>query len=297
MAKEYIFNRISRRYWIKSINSICKNFIHHAPTQEARISVRLDGDVTVDNFTPVHIVLLACFLDHFIDLGYNISMSSQDNRFQTFLFDDLKFPLYFDPKGKQSHVEADTPAVLNLWKVVDSEAYSYSQSVADYFRKTHFNGCDLTSFSLSLYEIYQNVADHSQSKGRAFSYIHYEKEKRMIHVATCDFGIGIPTTLRNSGKQYESDTHALRNSIETGVTANSHPHNKGFGLDNVVSSLSDGDMLRIISNKALLFCFSDKSNLRLYPLGFDFRGTLLYFDVSVDSFTQEETLFNTGLDF
>lgn len=294
--KILIFDKLDKQYWIKNVNSVCCSF-HEPAIDDASVTVRLEGNITVDGFTAVHMVLFACLMDHFIELGYNVYLNSPDTRFRDLFFEDIKLQFYFNSEKKESHVEAEDQTILNLWKVVNKEADFYSRSVAGYFQKNYFNGCDLTSFSLSLYEIYQNVADHSQSNGRAYSYINYDDKKRIIHVATCDLGLGIPTTLKMAGKQYTSDSHALRESIEYGITSNSQPHNKGFGLDNVISSLANNDILRIVSNRALMLCPADKTNIKLFSLDFDFSGTLLYFDVSVDSFMQEETLFNTGLDF
>lgn len=43
-----------------------------------------------------------------------------------------------------------------------------------------------------------------------------------------------------------------------------------------------------MSNRALLFCQENKINIKTYPLDFDFKGTLIYFDISIDSFEKDE---------
>ena len=51
-------------------------------------------------------------------------------------------------------------------------------------------------------------------------------------------------------------------------------------------------MLRIVSNRALLLCAKDKDPIRIIPLNFDFTGTLIYFDVCIDSFPVEDDILN-----
>jgi len=157
-------------------------------------------------------------------------------------------------------------------------------------QRTYFKGLDISGFQNSLDEIYANVADHSKSNGIAFSYINYDEEEGKIHFAACDLGLGIPTTLRAAIPEIESDELALRKSLDVGVSAKTNKHNMGFGLDNVLSNLKNGGMMRIVSNCALLFCQENKNNIKTYSLDFDFRGTLIYFDISIDSFEKDEEI-------
>lgn len=173
-----------------------------------------------------------------------------------------------------------------MWKVVKNRAQGYSISVTTFFRRTCFDGYDLTGLQTSLDEIYNNIADHSESNGNAFSYISYEEEKHMIHVAACDFGVGIPFTLKRAGYNYENDAEAIRQSLEVGVSAKSQTHNKGFGLDNVTSNLSEGGMLRMVSNSGVVFCTNAKNNVKQYLIDYNFQGTLVFFDICIDTFEE-----------
>lgn len=118
------------------------------------------------------------------------------------------------------------------------------------------------------------------------------KYTKKDHIAICDYGKGIASTIRNAFPYEEKDSGALRKSLETGVSANSKPHNKGFGLDVVVSSLSENNSFRMVSNKGLLKLTKTKENLNcsLYDLSFDFKGTLIYFELSTDIFPDNEEL-------
>lgn len=67
-----------------------------------------------------------------------------------------------------------------------------------------------------------------------------------------------------------------------GVTAGSQKHNRGFGMEYIVNTMSSSDIMRIISNKAILI--KSKSYEDVTPLSYDFKGTLIHFTISADSF-------------
>lgn len=48
--------------------------------------------------------------------------------------------------------------------------------------------------------------------------------------------------------------------------------------------------MRIVSNKALITILDNKTNVKSHDLDFDFKGTLIYFEISIDSFENEEIL-------
>jgi len=280
-------DKINKDYWMSKINSLREEKFD----PNKKITICLLSTIQSTNITPVHIVLFACLVEYFKRQNYTLSIKVEDLELLKFFISDLHFTSYFDPKEKIVHYNSSKDNILNLWKIETGREKEYSISVTNYFKRKYFKEFDLTIFQSSLDELYSNVADHSQANGIAFSYIHYDERDKYIHIAVCDFGLGIPTTLIMSkpGK-YNSQPEALRDSLEIGVSAYSNFHNKGFGLDNVVSNLSDSDILRIISNKAVLFCMAKKEPIRFYPLDFDFRGTLIYFDVCINAFQSEDEI-------
>jgi anti-sigma regulatory factor (Ser/Thr protein kinase) len=285
------FNTDNKQYWIKEVNSLCNEQFVVRQGKKTVIFVLFGPLIRYTDFAPIHIVLLANLFEHLDRMNYNIQVRTSDNNLVDFFVIDLKLGDYFSSANKKSHIASSKSHVLNLWRVKQGEEKVYSDSVTDYFKRNFFVGYDLSGFQTALDEVYSNVADHSKSNGKAFSFIDYDEKARIIHIAACDFGLGIPTTLRNANKgQYFSDMDALRNSLEIGVTARSNSHNRGFGLDNVVSNLAHNDTLRIVSNRALLFCKSNKNPIKCYALDFDFKGTLIYFDICIDAFQKEENL-------
>jgi len=253
------------------------------------IEIAFDEGVKFSNFDPIHIVLLSCFIDELQTKGYFVRLDFKDESLRNYLFDEINLKNYWGI-NKIDHVESPKISDLNIWRITETGKEFYSISVHDYFKRSYFSGFDLSTLKNALNELYFNVFDHAEAHGNAFSFIRYDKEVGKICVAICDFGKGIPQTLRKKYNNFENDCVALENSIKIGISAQSQKYNKGFGLDNVTSSLKKGDILRIVSNKAILHLEDDKLNLKVYDLPFNFNGTLIYFDIVIDSFEKEEIL-------
>lgn len=297
MTRVIVFEEAGKEYWIKKVNYLCgKDGVQLNKSRErSEISIEFSSCITILDFTHVHIVLFACLIERLKCLNYTMTAFIEDKNLRRFIFDELHVSEYYTEGESSCHVEADSDSIFNIWKIDPLKAEEYSMSVTNYFKRNYFKNRDLSGLKNSLDEVYFNVSDHAEAKGIAFSYIYFDQQNRQICVAACDLGLGIPYTLRRSGLEYKSDGEALRQSLEIGVSAKTNKHNKGFGLDNVVSNLSNKDRLRIVSNKALLLCHPNKNPIKFYELNFDFKGTLIYFEISIDSFLEEETLFDISL--
>lgn len=105
-----------------------------------------------------------------------------------------------------------------------------------------------------------------------------------MHVAICDFGKGISKSVRNFDSTIISDSDALKKSIEIDFTVGSKVHNRGKGLDNI---LSCADAVRIICNRARLL---KKHEVKIDNIDFDFNGTLIYFELHLGDLEEEEIL-------
>lgn len=278
------FDSIDRELWVEVIVENVENIIPNDLQKGDYISINLKKGVTVDKLEPIHIVLIACLIEHLHIIGYKVLIKSHHNDVDNFFYKKLRIREYFEDKGT-SYIESDDDKILNLWKIVDNEAMMRSVSITNYLNSKYFVDYDMSGFKNALDEVYANVADHSESNGNAYSYIHYDAMRRKICVAVCDFGLGIARTLRNAyPTKYTSDSQALRDSINYGISAKTNVRNRGFGLDSIVSSLSFEDKFRMVSNGALLRCIGGKEEIEIYSLDFDFSGSLIYFEISTESF-------------
>ncbi len=149
-----------------------------------------------------------------------------------------------------------------------------------------FKGKDLTVVKESLAEIFYNIFDHAEADGNAFSFIKYDEKTRKLHVAICDFGIGIARSIRSYFPDIKSDEEAIEKAMKDNVTVKSRPHNKGMGLGNIINAISEDDKLRIISNGGMVYA---SGNFRkTFQTGFNFTGTLIYYEISLSHFPDLE---------
>ncbi len=288
---EFSLDSSDKDYWIKTISNYCLEIKKDGTIKDYDIII--DSKVYVKDLEPFHITLLACFL-HLLQANKDTKLNIITNKdLSHFLKDELQLDVYFN-NYKRKHQKAKSEHILNLWQVESSKTMEYTHSVESYFQKRFFAGKDLTAFVSSLEEIYFNVCDHSKSRTDAYSYINYKEDSKYIQVAVCDFGVGIPTSLRNGGIVYSNDKEYLENSIKRGVTCQSSTHNKGFGLDNIISILQGKAYIRIVSNKALLLSDgtlneeTKKFNTKTFDLDFYFNGTLIYIDIPIETFEDTE---------
>lgn len=165
----------------------------------------------------------------------------------------------------KNHVDSVSDNIFNLWRIIETEKDLYAKNVERYFKNNFFKGKDLSVISLSMIEAYYNVFDHAEANGNAFSLIKYDKDSELLHVAVCDFGKGIAKSVRDFTPDITNDKDALLKSIEADFTVGSKSHNKGKGLDNILSCSS---VVRIFCNNALLL--KSDAGIRIFDVDFHF---------------------------
>lgn len=277
------FNSPERSEWIETINRN-RDCFPYVVNDEV---IRINFNNKICLLEPFHIVILSCFIDEFKSKGYKVLLNFEDQETNAFLFKEVNIKRYWD-ETRVNHIESPKISDLNIWRITNSEKDAYSISIHDYFKRHYFADYDLSALKNALNELYCNVFDHAEAGGNAFSYVNYDQNERKIRVAICDFGKGIAKSLKDRYPNYTTDSIALEKSLEIGVSARTQQHNRGFGLDNVVSSLSSDNEFRIVSNKGLLRVKGNKMDVEKFDIDFDFKGTLIYFDISIDNFDKEE---------
>lgn len=283
--RTYKFDNPDRKYWIKSINSLSKATVYNTSEKRKVMQILVSKKLGYKELEPALIVLLACFIKHLNLNNYSVKLVIEDKYLERYLLNDIDISKYFNEKS--DHITSKKESILNLWHVDTNRSDEYGLSLMGFLQRKYFSGYDLSALKGALDEMYANIADHSCANGNAYSFVNYDNENKKMYIAACDFGLGIPYTLKNSGRKYATDSEALADSINLGVTAQSQAHNKGAGLDNIVSVLSEDCEFRLVSNKALLHFKEDKSKLTTYDLDFDFKGTLIYFELLLTSFPKE----------
>ncbi|GAB1417213.1 hypothetical protein MASR2M117_26190 [Paludibacter sp.] len=168
--------------------------------------------------------------------------------------------------------------VLPLYLIDETSFGLYPDFVMNFFEKNHFDGKSLFTLSSSLGELMNNIFDHSGSKIPGYSFSQYNSSRNSIITGVCDFGNGIPVTinsfLRSHGESDMSNDKALLKAFEIRFSTQSKPHNRGFGLDNVLSAiLEQHSRALIISNNVLLNIW-ENGEKEITELKQNFPGTL-----------------------
>ena len=230
----------------------------------------------------MHFVTLSCLIDVAKVSNAQVWLAIENDELKRFVFNDVRLTSYWTERQIPYYREPEQKA-YNLWRIKNTVSYNYTFALNTFFQNHFFKGKDLSGLNNCIAELFQNVFDHAEANGTAFSYIEYKKDDGVINIAVCDFGRGIPETLK---KQYPDEKEALEKSLQHGVTAGSQKHNKGYGMENILSTMTKKDTMRIVSNHAILY--QHDSEKRLYDLEYNFQGTLLYMTIHIDSFPDEE---------
>ncbi len=269
------------------LDNICReqgNIIRGKYRNE-RIHVVINSNSDLSHFSPVHFVTLACLVMMLKKEGCLSEELTASHGLEELLVKELHFDEYF--QKEVAHIESKSGYNLNLWKVELPHVLAYSQHVASYLKRKYFQAKDLSGLKVILDELYANIADHADAKGIAYSFINYKEEEQMLYVAFCDFGIGIENSLKK-GRQ-KIDGKYIETATLKGISARSNTHNRGFGLDTVTSCICEyGGTIRILSGRELYICSEKRERQKTFKTPFDFKGTLIYFNIPVSSFESED---------
>lgn len=247
----------------------------------------IDNSILRKDIQSFHIVTLSCIIALAFKLNVSIKLTIKNTELKAFLFKDNRLKRYWtNSEIERGNIPEYQP--YNLWRIEDKFSFGYANTLQMYFKNTFFKTKDLTGIKSCIDELFQNIIDHSKANGIAFASFEYKEKEHLIDIAVCDFGVGIPCTLRCLYK--DDDTILLKKSMERGVSAETKNHNRGWGMDNIVSTLSENDPFYIVSNQASLYKQGYESDAITEKLKYNFSGTLIYFTISTKVLEEEETL-------
>lgn len=233
-------------------------------------------------------VVLACLIESFYIQNCKISFTGGTENFNNHLF-NIKFKEYWkDGFNREKFTLSYNSTTLCLWKISKDMIYSYSMYAKQYFEKFTDNK-DLIPLTSNIDEVFNNIFDHSKSPVTGYIITQYYPRNNKISFSVCDFGIGIPTSIRNFEKDdgYE-DWEAIFKSLKRGFSIKSNPRNRGFGLSNILDLIEESNgKLLIISNQAFL----EKEASKIYQAGnidFNFSGTLIKVEVDLNTFENKD---------
>lgn len=83
---------------------------------------------------------------------------------------------------------------------------------------SHFRRDDVRYMEWALNELTDNVINHSQSDVGGFLQVTNFRKREQVEITVCDWGLGIPGTLRPTHPDLRTDLEALEAAIKEGVT-------------------------------------------------------------------------------
>lgn len=140
---------------------------------------------------------------------------------------------------------------------------------------------DFSAICVAIDEIFNNIADHSTENIGSIFGQYYPKNHEIV-IAISDFGIGIPSSLKNKFSGEKTDDEWIIEALKEGVSTQSVPQNRGAGLANIIRALTTNGVgsVTIMSNcgKVIL-----KNNEIVDALTFDesYQGT--FFELRIDT--------------
>ena len=263
-----LFNNTDKKVWLHKIVDVA-NYLRDQ-NKDKVVILDFATSIKKSNILPIHIVTYACLIQYLKEHGFEVQQGKTNIEVADYIYYELGLKYYW--RGT-NHIEVADTSILNLWRVVVGEAESYSHRIEDYFKNNYFKNKDLSAVYISMVEAFYNISDHAEAGENSFSLIMYNHDRKELKVAISDWGKGIVGTVRDFDASIKSDTEALERAIRDDFTISSTTHNKGKGLENILSS---SDTVRIFSGNALLVKTGNKK--RFYDVETYYPGTLIYFD-------------------
>lgn len=263
-----VFDSLKEHSWLSIISQECKKEIF-----EEQISLTFPVDVSM--LKPMHITSLACFVRYLRDKGNKVTIEGDEEEFVNELLN-------------YSH-STPNASYFGLWRIEEAWKDSKCIQITNFLKSmTSLRKKDLSAFQISLEEAFANVFDHAEANGNAYSFISFDEKNMRIEVAVCDFGVGIPKTIAGTIRVSVLDSIAIVNAMENGFSSKSREHNRGFGLANIRSACTDGDEFCVISRTGKVVVKGSEESI--YKSLFDFPGTLLFYEISLENYDDEEII-------
>ncbi len=146
---------------------------------------------------------------------------------------------------------------------------------------------DMRPLEILFFELFMNICQHSFDNN-GFVFIPYQ-ESGEIRLICSDFGVGIAQKIKDfyKDKDFQSDAHAIKYATQDLVSTQTTTHNKGRGLNTLLSNVENYDaVLEIVCNKGKFVL--KEGNIYLEELPYFHQGTLVSIIFDVNKFNHKE---------
>ena len=181
------FDTLDKTSWLSLVS---ETFHRQFDSEKVRICV--SESLNIKRVTPLHIVTLSGLIDSLKRRGLEVFILG--NPTGDYIYNELHFKDYF--LENRSYMPSRDESILSLWRVKENELDMHPDLIQDYLKKAFFRDKDLSAVKISLLEAYYNIMDHADARNNAWSMMMYDEGTQKLSVAVCDFGIGIPASVR-----------------------------------------------------------------------------------------------------
>lgn len=148
----------------------------------------------------------------------------------------------------------------------------------------------LSDFQVCMYEIFNNIIDHSGQK-HGYIFIQHYPNKHEVFISISDFGMGIVRSLKSKYPD-KDEAYIIREAVREGVSSKTIETNLGAGLDTLIKNavLHNGGIVEIFSNGAGIICKKYKNNVNYneFQANGYYPGTQLVIKLRTDTIMSEE---------
>ncbi len=163
------------------------------------------------------------------------------------------------------------------------ESYEWKTTILKpWLQKCTKKYCEFSNIQTAIDEIFNNIADHSsQNIGCIFAQFFPRKNRIIISIS--DFGVGIPKSMRTIYTD-KKDSELLEIACQEGESTKTSPRNRGAGLTNIKTSLTNSSIgtIHIQSNYGIIE-IENKKIISLKESPSFYPGTLFSIELFLDN--------------
>ena len=242
-------------------------------------------------YEPIHLVTLACLIEEYFDAGIEIEFVNLDRCGIIDYLNNVHFLQYWtDGFDRNAYIPSSTNTTFSLWRVSEDMINDYATQAKNYFENNHLTDKELDVMHIALTELFNNIMNHSDSSINGYTVCQYFPNRGKLSLVVCDFGIGIPTVindyLTNIGAEPLIDSLAIQKALERGFTTKPHGQNKGFGLDNIHTSVQSNNGTVLICSNNGYYKYDGAPRPWLSPK-FSFSGTCIEVNLITSNFVDK----------
>jgi len=240
---------------------------------------------------PYHLTSLACLIEEYRLSGARIRILYREGTDSGNFIKYSKFDQYWTSNSNRNYcLKARLTNTMPIWKHKVENIDAFAGVIQNFYAAHSLKEKDLTPLRLTVVEALNNITDHSESKVSGFIATQFYKQKSELCISICDFGKGIPNKVNEfigDVKGRLDDSQALQKALELGFSTKSNPHNRGFGLDIILTIVkANKGEITIVSNRAFYSKQIQSVNVKseLDNLAFSFPGTYLVIKLNTSHF-------------